>query len=210
MKFYLSSYKLGNIENVQKLKQMISETNKFTAYIPNALDYSTDSERRKMSENKDIEDLKSVGLQPERIDLRIFFGKKKELKQTLKKFDIFWVRGGNTFVLRQAMHLSGFDDIIKESFKKNKKIIYCGYSAGVCVLAPTLKGLSIVDDPGQKPYGNHETLWDGLGVLNYSIAPHYKSDHPESADVDKEVEQMIEKKMLFKVLKDGEVIIIEQ
>lgn len=208
MKFYLSSYKLGNQENVQKLKQMVFETNKMVAYISNALDYSTDVERRKDSESKDILDLNSVGLKAEKIDLRDFFGKGEELRKNLEKYDIIWVRGGNTFVLRQAMKLSGLDEILKEFFKQDKKIIYGGYSAGICVLATTLEGLSIVDDPGQKPYGEYETLWDGLGILPYSIAPHYKSDHPESADVDKEVEQMIKNKILFKTLKDGEVIII--
>ena len=41
------------------------------------------------------------------------------------------------------------------------------------------------------------------------ILPHYKSDHQESKDIDKEVECYIQNKILFKVLKDGEVIIIK-
>lgn len=210
MKFYLSSYKLGNEENVEKLKKMISGTNKRIAYIANALDYSTDAERRNKSEATDIDDLSKIGLTPEKVDLRDFFGKKIELKKTLEKFDILWVRGGNTFVLRQAMKLSGFDEIIKEFFKQNKQIIYGGYSAGACILAPTLKGLSIVDSPNEKPYGaEHEIIWDGLGILDYSIAPHYKSDHPESTDVDKEVQYMTDEKISFRTLQDGEVIIIE-
>ena len=40
------------------------------------------------------------------------------------------------------------------------------------------------------------------------VAPHYKSDHNESADIDKEVELMIDKKMLFIALRDWEAIII--
>ena len=210
MKFYLSSYKLGNEENIKKFEQMISSTNKRTAYIANALDYSTDTERRDKSEAADIGDLSKIGLEPEKIDLRDFFGKKAALKQTLEKYDIIWIRGGNTFVLRQAMKISGFDEILKELAEQNKQIIYGGYSAGACVLSPTLKGLSIVDDPNQKPYGDeHDIIWDGLGILDYSIAPHYKSDHPESADIDKEVQYMIAEKMPFKTLRDGEVIIIE-
>lgn len=48
MKLYLSSYKLGN--KTPKLKEMIPENNKKTAFIPNALDFATDEERRKKSE----------------------------------------------------------------------------------------------------------------------------------------------------------------
>ena len=112
-------------------------------------------------------------------------------------------------MLRQAMKLSGFDNILKNLVKKNN-ILYGGYSAGVCVLAPTLKGMDIIDNPAVKPYGNQsEVIWDGLGILNYSIIPHYKSDHPESENAEKVVKYMIENKILFKALKDGEVIIIE-
>lgn len=210
MKFYLSSYRLGNEKNIKKFKKIISDTNKRTAYIANALDYSKDQERIKKSEAADMADLLKIGLNPGKIDLRDFFGKKNKLKKILEKYDILWVRGGNTFVLRQAMKLSGFDEIIKEYFKQNKQIIYAGYSAGICILAPTLKGLSIVDDPNLKPYGKkHKTIWDGLKILNYSIAPHYKSDHPESSDVEKEIQHMINKKMPFIALRDGEAIIIE-
>lgn len=46
-------------------------------------------------------------------------------------------------------------------------------------------------------------------MLDYVIAPHYKSDHKESKDMDKVVEYMIDNKILFKALRDGEVIIIE-
>jgi hypothetical protein len=45
MKFYLSSYKLGDRTAV--LKDMIAGLNKKTAYISNALDFSTDLESAK-------------------------------------------------------------------------------------------------------------------------------------------------------------------
>tara|TARA_Y100000310_G_scaffold53810_1_gene49343 strand:+ start:340 stop:636 length:297 start_codon:yes stop_codon:yes gene_type:complete len=93
---------------------------------------------------------------------------------------------------------------------RDSEIVYGGYSAGICVLAPTLKGLHIVDDPNAKQYGEeHETIWDGLGILDYTIAPHYDSDHPESEDVNKEIEYCKEHDIPYKPLRDGEVIIIE-
>ncbi len=207
MKFYLSSYKLGN--EIAKLKELIPAENKKTAYISNALDFSDDLERRKKSEQSDIEQLKELNLGIEIVDLRDYFNKQKELEKKLAEFGVIWVRGGNLFVLRQAMRLSGFDNILKKLIEKNN-ILYGGYSAGVCVLASTLKGMDLVDDPTAKPYGNQsEVIWDGLGILNYSVIPHYKSDHPESKNAEKVIEYMIENKIPFKALKDGEVIIIE-
>lgn len=207
MKFYLSSYKLGSTENVQKFKNMIEDTNKKVAYIANAMDFATDLERRKNSQKADIDDLKSIGLIPTEINLVDFFWKKDDLLNVLEQFDVIWVRWWNTFVLRQAMKLSWFDEILKDYFKNNKNIIYAGYSAWICILWPTLECLKIVDDPSQKPYGECETIRDGLWILDYSIAPHYRSDHFESEDIEKEVQNMIDQKMLFKALRDGEVII---
>ncbi len=207
MKFYLSSYKLGN--EVDKLKKLIPADNKKTAYIPNSLDFSDDLERRKISEQSDIEQLQALGLEVERLDLRVYFGKQDELQKKLEEFGVIWVRGGNLFVLRQAMRLSGFDNIMKDLVEKDN-ILYGGYSAGVCILAPTLKGIDLMDDINAKPYGdNVEIIWDGLGIIDYSIVPHYRSDHRESDQAEKVVEYMAENKIPFKTLKDGEVIIIE-
>ncbi len=206
MKFYLSSYKIGNETDI--LKTLIPKNNKKTAYISNALDFSDDLERRKKSEQSDIDDLRKLDLEVEIVDLRNYFGKKKELEIKINQFGVIWVRGGNTFVLRQAMKISGFDEILKKIIN-NEQVLYGGYSAGVCVLGPSLKGLELVDFPDIKPYKNqNETIWDGLNILNYSVVPHYKSNHPESEKMNLVVEYMIENKILFKVLKDGEVIII--
>ena len=76
-------------------------------------------------------------------------------------------------------------------------------------MAPSLKGLQTVDDPSDKPYPQlQETIWEGLGALDYIILPHYKSDHPESADIDKEVEYCTRNNLKFKTLRDGDAIII--
>lgn len=206
MKFYLSSYRIGN--EVKKLKKMIPKNRK-TALITNALDFSNDFKRRKQGEQENIKELTKIGLDVEILDLQDYFNRSQKLKKKLKEFGVIWVRGGNTFVLRQAMKLSGFDVILKNMLKKDN-ILYGGYSAGICVLGPTLKGFELVDDTSAKPYGKkYKVIWDGLGILNYSIVPHYKSDHPESKKVNKVVKYMIDNKMLFKTLRDGEVIIIE-
>lgn len=208
MKFYLSSYGLGNKTN--KLKKMISKSNKKIAFVPNALDFSFDLERRKKSCDEQLEVLKKLGFEPKEIDLRKYFGKKTELEKEIKKYGAVFVRGGNVFVLRQAMKKSGFDNILTKLFNSKKDFLYAGYSAGVCILAPSINELKLVDDINQKPYGKKQkVILNGLGFLNYLIVPHYKSNHNESEQINKVVDYCIENKILFKTLKDGEVIVID-
>lgn len=93
----------------------------------------------------------------------------------------------------------------------NNQIVYAGFSAAVCLAAPTLLGVDIVDDPNVVPLSyEKEFSWDGLGLIDYNVAVHYKSDHPESASTDKEVEYYQENNIPYKTLSDGEVIIIDQ
>ena len=95
------------------------------------------------------------------------------------------------------MELCGFGNILKQMMVRND-LVYGAYSAGACVLAPTLKGLDLVDDPTIHPYPEQtETIWDGLGLLDYSFVPHYSSDHAESSAVDNTIKYMIDNKMLF-------------
>ena len=206
MKLYLSSYGLGN--EADKLISIVPE-NKRVAVIPNALDFSSDLERKQAGINREISALSELGLEPEELDLRPYFANRELLKQEMSNFGLFWVIGGNTFVLRRAMNQSGLDRYLIEN-RNNDDVVYAGYSAGVCVLAPTLRGIDLVDDPYTVPkgYDNH-TIWEGLSLIDYCIAPHYKSDHPESELIDKVVEYFLRNKILFKVLGDGEVVIIE-
>jgi dipeptidase E len=207
MNFYLSSFKLG--DKSAELVRLMGK-NKKIAYIPNACDYTkVDWDRRNTWEKQDMQSLKDLGLSVEYFDLKKYFGRTEQLREKLSEFGGVFLRGGNTFILRQAMKLSGFDIIFKELLKKDD-FVYSGYSAGICVLAPGFKAIQQVDDPTDHPYPEQkETIWEGLGFLDYIILPHYKSDHPESADIYKEVEFAKKNMIPFKTLKDGEVIIIE-
>jgi len=209
MRFYLSSYKIGNATD--QLKTLLPAANRKVAYISNALDWSSDLERRKRNAQSDIEQLQrlNLGLEIERLDLREYFGRQPELKSKVLQFGTIWVCGGNTFVLRQAMKLSGFDNVLRELYASGADMLYGGYSAGICILAPTLQGVDIVDTPSVKPYGDIETLWDGLGILNYSIVPHFESNHPESEAAGRSAAYLKEQNIPFRTLRDGEVIVIE-
>lgn len=66
----------------------------------------------------------------------------------------------------------------------------------------------MVDDPNIVPEGyKPEVIWDGLGFIHYAIAPHYRSDHPESAAVEKVVQYFIDNKILFIALHDGDIVL---
>jgi dipeptidase E len=205
MRLYLSSYKFGNY--TEELVKLCPD-NKKVGVIMNAIDWSNDKERIAKSLNDQMDILKSLGFGPEQIDLRNYFSKAEELKKHLSSFGLVWVYGGNTFVLKRAYEQSGFDKIIKEMIEKDE-IIYAGFSAGIVILSKSLKGLEIVDDPNVVPEGYEKDFnWDGLGILDYHIAVHYKSDHLESASVDKEVEYCEKNNIPYQTLKDGEVIVV--
>ena len=205
MKLYLSSYKFGNYtEELVKL----SSSNKKAGVIMNAVDWG-DPVRVETSLKDQIEVLKSLGFVPEQIDLRNYFDKPDELRKHLSSFGLVWVYGGNTFVLKRAYEQSGFDKIIKDMLQKDE-IVYAGFSAGIVILSKSLKGLEIVDDPTVVPEGYKKDFsWDGLGILDYHVAVHYKSDHPESSDIDKEIEYCEKNDIPYKTLSDGEVIVIK-
>jgi|SRR3989339_390514 len=205
MKFYLSSYKIGN-----EPKKLVKMAKGKIGYIPNTLDYSyADPERKKRGIKKDISELRTLGLKVELLDLKDYFSKRESLETELSKLGGVWIRGGNTFVLRQAMRLSGFDLAIMKQIER-KDFLYGGYSAGICILAPNLKSIKHVDDPKDMPYRElKKQIWDGLKILDYMIIPHYKSAHPESKGMDKEVKYCKKNNIKFKTLRDGEVIIID-
>ncbi len=106
------------------------------------------------------------------------------------------------------MKLSGLDSILINS-EVPENFVYAGYSAAGCVLSPTLKSYSIVDDATDHPYeGQNETLWEGLGLIDFAFMPHYDSDHPESDDTDKEIAYCEEHGIPYKALRDGEAMVI--
>ncbi len=203
MLLYLSSYKLGNKTEV--LKKWIQENGKTIVIIANSRDWSPDTDEKEESIKRNITELQELGFSVVRIDLRDYFKNKVKLKEDLEKYNAFYVIGGNTYTLRMAMKYSGFDEYIKGVSKKGN-YLYSGYSAGICVLSQDLSGLDLVDEP-INPYSDEPILYEGLGLLDYVPVPHYKSNHPESALVDKVVNLFNEKGIKYKALKDGDVIV---
>lgn len=206
MKLYLSSYKLGN--EIEELKKWIEEHGNKIILIPNSRDIYEDSERLRNGINSDIEMLKAIGFDVELISLKEYFDNSQKLEEDFSKYNAFFAIGGNTFALRKAMQLSGFDEFLKKQIN-NPDFLYSGYSAGICVLSPNLRGLEIVDEP-LNPYNNEGAMYDGIGLLDYVPVPHYKSEHPESHLVDDVVKFLLDNNIKHQPIRDGEVIIEEK
>lgn len=173
----------------------------------NAGDISGD-EKRSAYLTKEVEKFEQFGFVAEELDLRDYFDKSMQLAEKLSEYGAVWVMGGNSFVLLRAMRYSGFDKLIVPLVRDNS-IVYAGFSAGSVAATKTLQGIELVDNPQQIPPKYHEeVLWDGLGLVDFSIAPHYKSDHPESATIDGVVSYFEENQMPFKAISDGQAIVI--
>ncbi len=200
MRLYLSSFDIGNFP--EKLVSLFQNDKLRIGIIMNAMDYKQEPRDRWLEKN--TTNLTNLGFKVEEIDLRNFF-KNKITKSYLESFDGLWVNGGNVFILQRAFEQSGFRNLLVELLKEDK-LVYAGFSASLYVICPTLHGSELVDDPNIVPQGYApEFSWEGLGILPKPISVHYKSDHAESADIDKEIGYFKEHGIDYEVLRDGEV-----
>lgn len=193
MRMYLSSYRLG--DHPERLTALL-RTPGPAAVIANAMDAVPDR-----GVAYELTALGSLGIEARELDLRDHDSPER-LREALAAYAMVWVRGGNVFELRHAMRRSGADRVLPELVRANA-LVYAGYSAGCCVLAPSLRGLETIDDPGDAP------IWDGLGVLDYAIVPHVQSDHPESEAADRAAARYRATGTPHRTLRDGEAIVID-
>jgi len=206
MRLYLSSYRVG--DSAGSLLAMLGN-GKRAALIDNALDlYSDDAREMQRREVYDpAAELNALGIGVTRLDLRRYFGRPEALETELRGYDLVWVVGGNAFVLRRAMKASGFDDVITGMLDKDE-IVYGGCGAGAVVAAPSLSGMGMFDDIDDIPPGyDAETVWDGLGLIDHAIVPHYRSVHPETAAAERVTRHLSGKGLRYRALRDGEVIV---
>ena len=206
MKLYLSSYKFG--DQPQQLANLIG-LNKKIAIIPNALDIYPDGQRKQVGLQAEVDGLIQIGLEPEIVDLKLFFGRQDLLGEKLKDFGSVWVVGGNTFILRRAFAASGLDSWLL-LHRQDRDFVYAGYSAGICLLIKDLKNIELMDQPHLDPPGYQKgIIWSGLGLVDFAIVPHFQSNHPESASASQQVDYLISMGVDYKTLSDGQVIIME-
>ena len=202
MKLYLSSYQIGNAP--ERLQELVG-TNKTAAVIMNATDGYGDSQRPKYL-RRQIDALSEIGISGTDVDLRRYFGEPDKLRKALSAVGLLWVVGGNTFVLRRAMRETGLD----QTLLANRDVVYGGFSAGICVLSPSLHGIHLGDEPYKIPDGYpSDVIWNGIGVIDFYIVPHFRSPHPESGATEKVAEHYENAGLPHYRLRDGEAIVVE-
>jgi len=206
MRLYLSSYRLG--DSAGALLALLGSGAR-AAIISNALDHIPAATRQgyRTEVNDPVADFAALGIEAEELDLRDYFGAPLHLEAALANFDLVWAMGGNSFILRRAMAQSGFDTVITDLLRRDA-IVYGGFSAGAVVAAPSLQGIELMDDPNEIPPGyGAEVVWQGLGLIDYAIVPHFRSHHPESAAAQAAANHLAKRKLPFRALRDGEVIV---
>ncbi len=202
MRLYLSSFDIGD-DPAEFVKLA---PNGRVGIIMNALDNRPAA--RQTWQVSQTTKLEQLGFAVEPLDLRAFFGRASDLAAQLDQLDAVWVNGGNVFVLRRAMRMSGFDRAITGALAADR-IAYGGFSAAAVVLPRSLRGLDLVDDPHDVPEGySTDVPWDGLGVLPFSIVVHFGSDHPEAEGARKEAAFYDKHGIPYRTLRDGQALVI--
>ncbi|MFE6974475.1 Type 1 glutamine amidotransferase-like domain-containing protein [Streptomyces sp. NPDC057682] len=208
MRMYLSSWRTGDHPE-QLLALLDSHGTNQVAVIANAVDALPAAERRAAVE-REIDALAALGLQPVELDLRDHFDQPPaQVAAALAGFPAVWVRGGNVFVLRHALARSGADQALTELLHQDA-VVYAGYSAGACVLAPDLHGLDKCDNPNAVTlaYGV-PARFDGLALLDYIVVPHIDSPgHPETEILITVAAHYRANGIAHRTLRDGQAIVI--
>ncbi|MFG1908051.1 Type 1 glutamine amidotransferase-like domain-containing protein [Kribbella sp. NPDC048928] len=196
MKLYLSSFRLG--DHPERLTAMLPAAAR-VGVICNAMDFVKPTTRR-AKVDEELARITDLGLRPEELDLR-----DDDALDRLPSYDGLWVRGGNVFVLRIAMARSGVDAVLPDLIR-SERFVYAGYSAGGCVLAPSLRGVEYCDPVD----GLDDVIWDGLGVLDHAIVPHLDSPgHPETELLAVVAERYDRSGVPYVGLRDGQALVID-
>ena len=209
MRLYLSSFRLGN--HAERLLGLLpgGSTDRPVAMIGNAMDAES-PETRATGMRREATALRGLGLHPVELDLRDHAGGGAgELAGVLAAHDLVWLRGGNVFMLRQAMARSSADTALTALLERDA-LVYAGYSAGACVLAPSLRGLEHCDDVTAvgRVYGE-EPVWEGLGLIDRPFVPHVDSPgHPESVLLGQVSAAYRAAGTAHHALRDGQVLLV--
>ncbi|MBJ7439270.1 MAG: Type 1 glutamine amidotransferase-like domain-containing protein [Sphingopyxis sp.] len=207
---YLSSYMLGDYGD--RLLSMAGGHGARMAVLTNALDAIPLEAQLNHARTKfdPLTYFLQSGFDPSLLDLRRYFGRRQDLADILKQYRVIWALGGNSFLLRRAMRDSGFDAILYDMLEND--VVYAGWSAGVCVAGDRMDAVAVMDEPNATApgYVTSDPINTGLGLLPYTIIPHYESDHPETSAASKSVRWAKDHGVEYVALRDGEVILENQ
>ena len=206
VRLYLSSFRMG--DHPEHLVALRGGAGRRAVVIANALDEAPPDARRAGAE-LELAALAALGFDAVELDLRDYFAGQQRLRRDLAGVGMAWLRGGNVFMLRYALNRSGADTVFRELLAADA-LVYAGYSAGPCVLSPSLRGLELVDDADAvtRIYGA-PPVWDGLALLNEAFVPHYRSPgHPETTAIERVVARYRAEGVAYRALRDGQALVV--
>jgi dipeptidase E len=206
MRLYLSSYRFGSA--VERLTALVPARAR-VAVVSNALDLVPDESRRSYARNvhDPLADLADMGLSPFDLDLRHWFGDAAGLERELAGVQMVWAVGGNAFLLRRALAQSGLDAILRRRLAEDS-LAYGGWSAGACVAGSTLRGVDLMDAADDVADGYEPApIYEGLGLVDFVIVPHFASDHPEADAASVAAAWLANQGLAHRTLRDGEAIV---
>lgn len=182
------------------------------AVIANALDLVPDEAQAAYARNvfDPIAHFGGLGLRPERLDLRAFFGRPQALEAALAELAAVWLTGGESFLLLRALRASGADGILQRRVRDGS-LVYGGWSAGAIVASVSLRGAELMDnrDAVAEGYPPAATPWEGLGLIEEHIVPHYRSDHAEGPAAERMAALYEAEGRPFVALGEGDVLLID-
>ena len=163
------------------------------AFIPTASEVEDD---RTFSQI-DRKELEEVGVRAEHIQ-DVLLDHPITLDE-LRRYDVIYVDGGNTFYLLQRVRESGFDAAIAAYLREDAGV-YVGTSAGTCLAGPEIGFLDVWDDRTKA------TLADtrGLGLVPVAYSPHY---HDGEADLLRACRAKVAHPI--EPLRDGEAVLVD-
>jgi peptidase E len=162
MKLYLGSYRIADPSRLESLLGKPLEGLN-VAIVGNAKDLQ--SKEKRTASIRDIQkDLGRFGMTTIEIDLRDIHSA-SQVKVSLEGFDMVFPAGGNSYILRQRMQESHFDEAIIELLEGD--LAYCGESAGSVVAGKILASADVEDIKCVE-----EPISEGLGLIDRIIIPH--------------------------------------
>ncbi|WP_420752539.1 Type 1 glutamine amidotransferase-like domain-containing protein [Rhodococcus sp. O3] len=205
MRLFLSSYRFG--ADPAALLRVTGPPGPI-AVIANAAD-AWPAQARQSSLHSEFGPLRELGFDPAEVDLRDHVGDPDSLRASLSGFPAVWVRGGNTFVLRAQLARSG-GDVVLTDLVRSGALAYAGYSAGACVVTPTLRGVEFSDDPGEvEPTCGIAPQWDGLGLVDFAIVPHAGGSPLDDGGSRLAVDHLKRNHIAFRALTDDDTIVVD-
>lgn len=139
--------------------------NKKVTFIPTA---SIPEDYKAYVEN-DRKAFEKLGLIVEKLD--VSNTPINRIEETIKKNDLIYISGGNTFYLLQELKNSKADKIIIEEIKKGKP--YVGASAGSVIMSKDIKYIEKMDD---KTVAINLTDYNALNVVDFYTLPHHTNE----------------------------------